>query len=92
MNVSDLLDAMQWPAMAVTVAASWLVGSTHRRRRGLGFWLFILSNALWVAWGWHSDAPALVALQGCLAAMNLRGLLKSDASTSGGDSPALPDD
>ncbi len=78
--MDDLIDAVQWPAMAVTVAASWLVGSTRRRRRSAGFWLFILSNGLWVAWGWQSHAPALVALQICLFVMNLRGLLKADAS------------
>ncbi len=78
--MSDLIDAMQWPAMAVTVAASWLVGSTHRGRRGAGFWLFIASNALWVLWGWHSQAPALVVLQACLAALNVRGMLKAKAA------------
>jgi uncharacterized membrane protein YhiD involved in acid resistance len=35
------------------------------------------SNALWVAWGLHSVAPALVALQLCLAVMNVRGMLKA---------------
>jgi len=78
--MSELIDAMQWPAMVVTVGASWLVGSTHRRRRGAGFWLFLVSNALWVAWGWHSHAPALVVLQLCLAAMNVRGLFKADTT------------
>ncbi len=76
----DLVSAMQWPAMVVTVSASWLVGSTHRRRRSAGFWLFLLSNVLWVIWGWHGDAPALVVLQACLGAMNVRGLLKANAS------------
>ena len=78
--MSDLIDAIQWPAMVVTVVASWLVGSTHRHRRSAGFWLFIASNALWIAWGWHGDAPALVVLQLCLAVMNLRGLVKAHAS------------
>jgi hypothetical protein len=83
--MSDLIDAVQWPAMAVTVIASWLVGSTHRHRRGIGFWLFLLSNALWVAWAWNSHAPALVVLQMGLAAMNVRGLFKADASPSRND-------
>ena len=78
--MSDLIDAIQWPAMLVTVGASWLVGSTHRHRRSAGFWLFIASNALWIAWGWHGKAPALVVLQLCLAVMNLRGLVKAHAS------------
>jgi hypothetical protein len=81
-TMSDLIDAMQWPAMVVTVAASWLVGSTHRRRRSVGFWLFIASNILWVAWGWHGGAPALVVLQVCLAAMNVRGMLKARAANA----------
>ena len=76
----DLLDAVQWPAMGVTVVASWLVGSTHRHRRSAGFWLFLASNVLWVVWGWHVDAPALVVLQGCLAAMNVRGMIKARRS------------
>jgi hypothetical protein len=84
--MSSLIDAMQWPAMLVTVAASWLVGSTHRGRRCAGFWLFMASNALWVAWGLHGAAPALVALQLCLAVMNVRGMLKArrDATQEAG--------
>ena len=83
--MGDLIDAVQWPAMVVTVAASWLVGSTHRHRRSAGFWLFIASNVLWVAWGWHGGAPALVVLQACLAVMNVRGLLKARAATATSD-------
>ena len=76
--MGDWLDALQWPAMGVTIAASWLVGSTHRGRRRVGFWLFLLSNALWIAWGLHSGATALVVLQVALAAMNVRGMAKAD--------------
>jgi len=75
----DWLDAIQWPAMAVTVLATGLVGSTNERRRAWGFWLFIASNVLWVAWGLHDGAHALIALQFCLAAMNIRGARKSEA-------------
>jgi len=80
----DLISVMQWPAMVVTVVASWLVGSSHRRRRSVGFWLFLCSNILWVLWGWHGDAPALVVLQACLAAMNVRGMVKANASLERG--------
>ncbi len=80
----DLVDALQWPAMAVTVSASWLVGSTHRHRRLFGFWVFLASNALWVIWGLHGSAPALIVLQVCLAAMNVRGMLKARAEPSTG--------
>lgn len=73
----DWLNFLQWPAMVVTVAASWLVGSSQETRRNAGFWVFLLSNVLWVAWGLHGGAPALVVLQGALAAMNIRGALKT---------------
>ena len=74
----DSLNLLQWPAMAVTVAASWLVGSSQDARRNVGFWIFLLSNALWVAWGLHAGAPALIALQVALAAINIRGAMKTD--------------
>ena len=72
------LDLIQWPAMAVTVAAAWLVASDRERRRNIGFWLFMLSNVLWIVWGVHARAWALIALQACLAAMNIRGAMKTE--------------
>jgi hypothetical protein len=75
----DWLDLMQWPAMIVTVLATWLVASSNERRRMWGFWLFLASNAMWVAWGVHAAAHALVGLQFCLAAMNIRGARKNEA-------------
>ena len=77
MRIHDYIDFVQWPAMAVTVAASWYVASTHKSRRNLGFWLFLGSNVLWVIWGTYSHAYALVALQLCLAVMNIRGSNKN---------------
>jgi hypothetical protein len=74
----DYLDMLQWPAMVVTVAAAWLVASRSRRKRTLGFWVFLLSNVLWSVWGWHTRAYALIVLQVCLAAMNVRGVYKND--------------
>ena len=73
-----VLDLVQWPAMIVTVAAAWLVASTHKRERLVGFWLFLASNALWVVWGVHTEAYALIVLQVCLAAMNIRGARKAE--------------
>jgi hypothetical protein len=75
----DLVDLLQWPAMAVTLLASWLVASSQPARRHAGFWLFLLSNGMWVAWGWFDGAPALIALQLGLAVMNIRGASKTDA-------------
>ena len=72
------LDLIQWPAMAVTVIAAWLVASERERRRNIGFWMFMLSNLLWIAWGVHARAWALIFLQVCLAAMNIRGARKTE--------------
>jgi hypothetical protein len=72
----DWLSALQWPAMVVTIAASWFVASSQERRRRIGFWLFILSNAAWVLWGASTGAYALVVLQFGLFAMNVRGAIK----------------
>jgi hypothetical protein len=71
-------DWLQWPAMVVTVLSSWLVASRHRRSRSWGFWLFLVSNALWIAWGVPNNAWALVVLQVILAGMNIRGVKKAE--------------
>jgi hypothetical protein len=82
--MDGLLDLLQWPAMVATMLAAWWVASTHRRKRVIGFWVFLLSNALWSAWGWHTSAHALVALQVCLAAMNVRGFVKAGKPSDDG--------
>jgi len=74
----DIVDVVQWPAMAATVAAAWLVASRSGRRRAIGFWIFLLSNVLWVVWGLHDHAYALIGLQFCLAALNIRGVYKNE--------------
>lgn len=75
----DYLDHVQWLAMIVTIAAAWLIGSRTKRKRRIGFWLFLVSNVLWITWGWHARAYALVVLQIALAIMNIRGAYKNDA-------------
>lgn len=79
----DFLDPLQWPAMAVTIFASWLVASTHERRRNSGFWVFLIGNAAWAVWAWPTQAWALIALQVALAAMNIRGPMKTEKAASG---------
>jgi len=74
----NYLDLLQWPAMAATVAAAWLVASRSAPKRAVGFWVFLASNILWVAWGLHDRAYALVTLQFCLAALNIRGVYKNE--------------
>ena len=73
----DFMNLLQWPAMVVTVVAAWYIASTHKSKRNWGFWLFLVSNALWITWGLHTNAPALVTLQFFLAALNIRGAMKA---------------
>jgi hypothetical protein len=74
----DYLDLLQWPAMIVTVTAAYLVASRSPHKRAVGFWCFLFSNVLWVVWGYHDRAWALVGLQFCLAALNIRGVYKNE--------------
>lgn len=73
---------LQWPAMVASVLAAWLVASTHAGRRKIGFWVFLASNVLWAAWGWHDSAWALIALQVALATLNIRGVRKNERAES----------
>jgi hypothetical protein len=42
-----------------------------------GICMLRVSNVLWVIWGEHADAYALIILQFCLFVMNLRGFKKN---------------
>jgi hypothetical protein len=74
----EAINLLQWPAMLVTVAGSWLVASSNEARRSWGFWVFLVSNALWIVWGWYTASWALVVLQVCLIVMNVRGVTKNE--------------
>ena len=74
----DILDLLQWPAMAITIVAAWLVASRSAHKRAVGFWCFLASNVLWVAWGLHDRAYALVVLQVFLFITNARGVYKNE--------------
>jgi hypothetical protein len=69
---------LQWPAMVITVVATYLVASTNVWKRNLSFWCYLTGNVLWIAWGVHDGAPALIALQIVLAMLNIRGVLKTE--------------
>ncbi len=73
----DVIGFLQWPAMVVTVLAAWLTASQTKTRRKHGFWWFLVGNALWITWGVHENAYALVCLQVALAGMNIRGTIKN---------------
>lgn len=76
--MDSLLDFMQWPAMLATLIAAWLVAYPEKRYRNYGFWGYLLSNVLWIVWGWHDGAYAIVVLQLGLAALNIRGVCKTE--------------
>ena len=86
--MTDPISLLQWPAMAITLIAAWLVGSQHKKKRSWGFWCFIASNVLWVIWGWHDHAWALIALQVGLFLLNIRGARKNDPDASNSQNSA----
>ena len=63
--------------MGVTVVAAWMIASQKEFKRNWAFWLFLLSNALWIVWGLHDRAYALILLQVALAILNIRGAFKT---------------
>jgi hypothetical protein len=75
----DWIHHLQWPAMLATLLSAWLVAAQSKRRRNLGFWVFLLSNLLWIVWAWYDRAYALVILQIGLAALNIRGVKKNES-------------
>jgi hypothetical protein len=79
--MNELLSPLQWPAMVITLTAAWLVTSGQKRRRRLGFWCFIVSNIVWIIWGWSANAFALIVLQVGLFIINVRGAEKNQGET-----------
>ena len=76
--MDEFIDFLQWPAMLVTLLAAYLIGSTNPKRRVFGFCTFIVSNILWIVWGIHDEAWALIALQAALFVTNVRGIFKNE--------------
>lgn len=76
--MDEFIDFLQWPAMLVTLLAAYLIGSQRAGRRVFGFCTFILSNILWIVWGIHDEAWALIALQAALMVTNIRGIFKNE--------------
>lgn len=74
----DWLSYLQWPGMLATLLSTWLVAGQSKLKRQVGFWTFLLSNILWVAWGWHDRAWGLVVLQFGLTLLNIRGVAKNN--------------
>jgi hypothetical protein len=78
MKVPEYFDVLQWPAMVASIGAAWLVASRTSNRRKQGFWWYLASNLLWIAWGYYKGAWALIGLQCALIFLNVRGAKKND--------------
>jgi len=79
--MEGFLDFLQWPAMAVSLYAAFMIGSKKAGKRIFGFWMFILSNIMWIVWGIHDEAWALISLQVALMALNIRGIFKNESAS-----------
>lgn len=65
--------------MVVNILSVWLLTSSSIDKRHLGFLLSLVSNLLWVIWGWHAQAFAVIGLQLALASLNMRGVRKTES-------------
>lgn len=74
----DLSALLEWPAMAISLAAAWWMGSRKPGKRIVAFGMLIVGNLMWIAWGWGEDARALIALNVGLLALNVRGIIKNE--------------
>ncbi len=81
--MDEMLNALQWPAMAITLTAAWFVASRSELKRHWGFWCFIASNFLWIVWAWSEHAYALIVMQLGLFAINVQGAKKNESKDSG---------
>ena len=83
--MEEFFALLEWPAMAISLAAAYLLASQKPEKRVIAFWLLIVGNIMWIAWGWGEDAWALIALNVGLMALNVRGIFKNE---HGAESPA----
>lgn len=76
--MENLFAMLEWPAMAVSLAAAYWMGSTKAKKRIVAFLMLILGNLMWIAWGWGEQAWALIALNVGLMALNVRAIFKNE--------------
>jgi hypothetical protein len=79
--MDDFLALLEWPAMAISLAAAWWMGSKKAGKRIVAFVLLIVGNLMWIGWGWGETAWALIALNIGLLGLNVRGILKNEEET-----------
>ena len=76
--MEEFFALLEWPAMAISLAAAYWMGSTKAKKRIVAFLLLIVGNLMWIAWGWGQAAWALIALNVGLLALNVRGIRKNE--------------
>ena len=76
--MEDFVAYLEWPAMLITLAAAWWLGSKKPEKRIFAFTLLIAGNLMWIAWGWGDDAWALIALNVGLMGLNVRAIMKNE--------------
>lgn len=76
--MEDFFAYLEWPAMVISLAAAWWLGSKKPEKRIIAFSLLIVGNLMWIAWGWGDEAWALIALNVGLMALNIRAIIKNE--------------
>ena len=76
--MEEFVAKLEWPAMAISLAAAWWMGSRKAQKRVVAFVMLIVGNLMWIAWGWGAQAWALMALNVGLMALNVRGIVKNE--------------
>ena len=76
--MDDILPFLEWPAMAISLVAAYLLGSVKPGKRIVAFVMLIIGNLLWIGWGWGNEAKALIALNVGLMVLNVRAIFKNE--------------
>lgn len=76
--MDDILALLEWPAMAISLVAAYLLGSINPTKRIVAFVMLIIGNVMWIGWGCGSDAMALIALNVGLMVLNVRAIFKNE--------------
>lgn len=81
--MEEFFALLEWPAMLISLAAAWWMGSTKAKKRIVAFVLLIVGNLMWIAWGWGEGAWALIALNVGLMGLNVRAIIKNEDEVDG---------
>ena len=70
-----LSDLLEWSGCDASVAGGMLLVLNNGLSR-FGWWCFLVSNALWIGFGFLSGAAGLVVQQAFFVAINVLGLIR----------------